>query len=101
MIDKIKSLGIDLFIHIIDADTNKYEAKPYMAHADHNSYKLFFTFEDWSGIINDGNEHVHIVAEYRNAEDKVLVKHQDENFDKLLLKVKEWNEKHIITERQN
>jgi hypothetical protein len=96
MIEKIKEHGIDLFILVVDYDRNRYVVEDYKAHADYNSYKLIFTFEDWSGIINDGNEHIHIVAEYRNAEDKVLVKYQDEDFDNLLLKVKAWNENHKI-----
>lgn len=94
MIDKIRERGIDLFILVVDHDCNRYVVEDYKAHSDYNSYKLSFTFEDWSGIINDGKEHLYAVAEYRNADDRVLIKYQDEDFDNLLLKLKEWNDKH-------
>lgn len=78
-------------------NNNMYKAEPYMAHADYTTYRLTFGFEDWSGIIDDGNEHLYMTAEYMNADDCVLVKFQDEDFDSLLLKLKEWDDKHRIT----
>ena len=88
--DKIKRSGIDLFVLVMDKDRNMYMAEPYRAHADYDSYRLVFSFEDWGGIIGDGLEHIYITAEYRNANDEVIVKFQDEDFDRLLLKVGEW-----------
>ena len=96
MLEKIKELGIDLFILIVDEWYNKYKVEDFKAHADYHSYKLTFTFEDWSGIIDDGKEHMYIIAEYVNADGGVLVKYQDENFDSLLQKVKAWDDKHRI-----
>ena len=98
MLDKIKELGIDLFITIVDDYWhNKYKAEPFKFHQDYHSYKLTFTFEDWSGIINDGKQHMKIIAEYVNAKGQILIKYQDEDFDKLLQTVKEWNDSHRIT----
>ena len=98
MLNKIKELGIDLFIFIIDDHWhNKYKVKDYMAHADYHSFKLVFTFEDWTGIIDDGKEHMNIIAEYVNAKNQVLIKYQDEDFDNLLLKLKKWNEAHRVS----
>lgn len=94
MLEKIKTYGIDLYILIIDEMTNKYKAEPFKFHSNYNSYQLKLNFEDWTGIIDDGKEHIYIVAEYVNADNGVLVKFQDENFDKLLKKVKDWNTKH-------
>ena len=97
MLNKIKELGIDLFILIVDDYWhNKYVVKDFMSHADYHSYKLVFTFEDWSGIIGDGKEHMNIIAEYVNAKGQVLIKYQSEDFDDLLQKVKKWNENHRI-----
>lgn len=98
MLSKIKELGIDLFILIVDDyEHNKYKVKDYMTHADYHSFKLVFTFEDWSGIIGDGKEHMNIIAEYVNAKNQVLIKYQDEDFDNLLLKLKKWNETHRVS----
>lgn len=96
LLQKIKEKGIDLFILIKDDMHYMYEAHEYMAHADYNSFKLVFTFEDWTNIINDGKDHMCIAAEYVNADDSVLVKWISEDFDKLLDTVKEWNDKHRI-----
>lgn len=97
MLNKIKELGIDLFILIVDCWHNKYKVKNYMEHADYNSFKLVFTFEDWTGILDDGKEHVSIIAEYVNAKNQALIKYQSEDFDELLQKVKKWNEVHRIS----
>ena len=67
-----------------------------MAHADYHSFKLVFTFEDWTGIIDDGKEHMYIIAEYVNAKGQVLIKYQSEGFNELLQKVKKWNDEHRI-----
>ena len=97
MLNKIRELGIDPFILIVDNYWhNKYKVADYMSHADYHSFKLVFTFEDWTGIIGDGKEHMYIIAEYVNAKDQVLIKYQDEDFDALLMKVKAWNENHRI-----
>lgn len=97
MLNKIKELGIDLYIYIVDDYMhNKYKVNPFMFHSDYHSYKLVFTFEDWSGIIGDGKEHTYIVAEYVNAKNQVLIKYQDEDFDALLMRVKAWNDNHRI-----
>ena len=96
MIEKIKEHGIDLFILVVDYDHNRYVVEDYKAHSDYDSYKLSFTFEDWSGIINDGKEHMFIVAEYVNAKGLALIKYQDEDFGNLLGKLKSWNETHRI-----
>jgi len=101
MLEKIKKKGIDLFILVVNEDTNGYIAEDFRSHADYNSYKLMFTFEDWSRIINDGKEHLYIVAEYVNADDVRLVKFQDEDFDRLLDKVREWNKKHLVVGNRN
>ena len=100
LLNKIKEKGIDLYILIKDIMHNMYEVHPFMCHADYNSFQLIFKFEDWSGIINDGKEHIHSIAEYTNANDAVLCKWQDEDFDKLLDKIKEWNEAHRIVEKK-
>ena len=97
MLSKIKEKGIDLYILIKDEMKNWYEAHPFMYHADFNSFQLIFKFEDWSGIIGDGKEHIQTVAEYVNAGNAVLCKWQSENFDELLDMVKEWNDIHKIT----
>lgn len=97
MLNKIKELGIDLFILIVDNyEHNKYVVEDFMSHADYHSFKLVFTFEDWSGIIGDGKEHMNIIAEYVNAKNQVLIKYQSEDFDDLLQMVKKWNENHRI-----
>ena len=101
MLDKIKEKGIDLFIKIVDEMNYMYEPNYFMGHADYNSYKLSFTFEDWTNIINhftnDSEDHMCIVAEYVNADDIVLVKWSSENFDELLDMIKEWNDTHKVT----
>lgn len=96
LLQKVKEKGIDLFILIKDKMKNLYEVHPYMAHADFWSFKLVFKFEDWSGIIGDGKEHIYTIAEYTNAKEAVLCKWQSEDFDELLDMVKEWNSKHKI-----
>ena len=96
ILQKVKEKGIDLFILIIDDMNYKYEAHEYMAHADYNSFKLVFSFEDWTKIINDEKEHIFIIGEYVNADDSILVKFSNENFDELLNEIKEWNNKHKI-----
>ena len=99
MLDKIKELGIDLFITIVDDYWhNKYVAEPFKFHQDYHSYKLTFTFEDWTGIIGDGTEHMNIIAEYVNANGEFLIKYQDEDFDDLLLKIKKWCDEHRVSE---
>lgn len=100
LLQKIKEKGIDLYILIKDEMHNMYEVHPFMYHADYNSFQLIFKFEDWSGIINDGKEHIYTIAEYTNADDTVLCKWQSEDFDKLLDKIKEWNYSHKIVEKK-
>ena len=73
-----------------------YVKHPYMALSDYNSFQMKFNFEDWSGIIGDGKDHMNICATYVNANDRFLVKFQDEDFDRLLKKVSRWNEEHCI-----
>lgn len=77
-------------------DYYMYEVHEYMYHADYNSFKLSFSFEDLSNIINDGKQHLNIIAEYVNADDSVLVKWSSEDFDELLGMIKEWNDTHKI-----
>lgn len=96
LLQKIKEKGVDLFILIKDDMHYMYEVHEYMAHADYNSFKLIFKFEDWTKIINDGKEHLCTIAEYVNADDNVLIKWNSEDFDELLNMVKEWNDTHRI-----
>lgn len=96
LLNKVQEKGIDLFILIKDDMNYMYEAHEYMAHADYNSFKLTFTFEDWTNIINDGKDHICIAAEYVNADDSVLVKWTREDFDELLDMIEEWNNIHRI-----
>jgi len=96
LLNKVREKGIDLFILIKDDYEYLYEAYEYMAHANYNSFRLVFGFEDWTKIIDDGKEHIYVVAEYVNADDGVLVKWNSEDFDKLLDMVKEWNDTHKI-----
>ena len=97
MLEKIKALGIDLFILIIDNYWhNKYRAEEFKFHQDYHSYKLTFTFEDWTGIIGDGKEHMNIIGEYVNAKGQILIKYQSEDFDDLLMKLKKWCDEHRV-----
>lgn len=96
MLDKIRQYNIDLYITVKDEMKNLYVAEPFKYHADYHSFQLKFNFEDWSGIIDDGKEHISIVAEYVNARNGVLVKFQSEDFDELLKKVSDWNKNHKI-----
>ncbi len=96
ILQKVKEKEIDLFIFVIDDFNYLYESHEYMAHADYNSFKLIFSFEDWTKIINDGKEHIFIIGEYVNADDTGLVKFSNENFDELLNEIKEWNDAHKI-----
>jgi len=100
LLEKVREKGIDIFILIKDDMNYMYEAHEYMAHADYNSFKLSFTFEDWTKIINhltkDDKNHMCIVAEYVNADNSVLVKWTSEDFDELLNMIKEWNDTHKI-----
>ena len=97
MLEKIKALGIDLFITIIDEHWhNKYIVEDYQAHANYYSFKLTFTFEDWSGIIGDGKEHMNYIGEYVNAKGGVLIKYQSEDFDELLQKLAKWCDEHRV-----
>lgn len=97
ILQKVKEKGIDLFILVDDDFNYLYEPHEYMAHADYNSFKLIFSFEDWTKIINDGKEHMFIIGEYVNADDAVLVKFSNENFDELLNEIKKWNDEHKIS----
>ena len=94
MINKIKEKGIDLSILIKDELKNLYVAEPFKHHADYKSFQLKFNFEDWTNIVDDGKEHLNIVAVYANANDEILVKFQEEDFDTLLDDVKKWNDEH-------
>lgn len=96
ILQKVKEKGIDLFIFVVDDFNYLYESHEYMGHVDYNSFKLVFSFEDWTKIINDGKEHIFIIGEYVNADDAVLVKFSNENFDELLDEIKKWNDKHKI-----
>ena len=98
LLNKVKEKGIDLYILIKDDMKNLYIPHPFMFHANYDSFQLIFKFEDWSGIIGDGKEHIETIAEYINAKDAVLCKWQSEDFDELLNMVKEWNDKHKINE---
>ena len=100
LLNKVQEKGIDLFILIKDEMKHLYVPHPYMVHADYKSFQLVFKFEDWTGIIDDGKTHIYIIAEYINADDSVLCKWQDEDFDKLLDVVKEWNDKHRIQDEK-
>lgn len=99
LLQKIQEKGIDLFIKIVDDMKNLYKAHEFMYHADYNTFQLIFKFEDWTGIINDGIQHLYIIAEYANADadNAVLCKWQSEDFNELLDMVKEWNDKHKIS----
>lgn len=96
LLQKIKDKRIDLFIKVIDDMKIKYEAHKFMYHADYNTFQLIFKFEDWTGIINDGKQHMYTIAEYVNADNSVLCKWQSEDFDELLNMVKIWNNIHRI-----
>lgn len=96
LLRRIKEKEIDLFILLIDEMNYRYIQHEYMAHANYNSFKLVFTFEDWTKIINDEQEHLCIIAEYINADGSVLVKWNSEDFDELLNEIKEWNINHKI-----
>ena len=96
LLNKCIEKGIDLFILIKDDMKNLYKAHPYMVHANYDSFQLIFKFEDWTNIIGDGQKHIQTIAEYINADNAVLCKWQDDNLDKLLDRVKEWNDKHKI-----
>lgn len=96
MLKKIEKHNIDLSILVVDMLYNKYKAEPFKGHIDYHSFKLVFTFEDWTGIIGDGKDHMMIVAEYVNAKNQPLIKYQDEDFDKLLSKLENWCNKHKI-----
>ena len=98
LLNKVKEKGIDLYILIKDDMKNLYIPHPFMFHANYDSFQLIFKFEDWSGIIGDGEEHIQTIAEYINADNAVLCKWQSEDFDELLNIVKEWNDKHKINE---
>ena len=82
LLNKVKEKGIDLYILIKDDMKNLYIPHPFMFHANYDSFQLIFKFEDWSGIIGDGEEHIQTIAEYINADNMV----------------KEWNDKHKINE---
>lgn len=101
LLNKVQEKGIDLYILIKDDMKTLYEPHPYMVHADYDSFQLVFKFEDWSGIIGDGKTHIYTIAEYINADDAVLCKWQDEDFDKLLDEVKKWNDTHRISSVKN
>lgn len=96
MLEKIEKHNIDLSILVVDMLYNKYKAEPFKGHTDYDSFKLVFTFEDWTSIVNDDKKHMMIVAEYINAKNQVLIKYQDEEFDKLLSKLENWCKKHKI-----
>lgn len=96
LLKKVQEKGIDLFIKIVDDWKNLYEAHSFMYHADYSTFQLIFKFEDWTGIINDGTQHLFTIAEYANADNAVLCKWQSEDLDELLNMVKEWNDKHKI-----
>ena len=66
LLNKVRERGIDLFIKIIDDMEFKYEAHEFMYHVDYNTFQLVFKFEDYTKIINDGKEHMYIIAEYVN-----------------------------------
>lgn len=46
ILQKVKEKGIDIFILVDDDFNYLYEPHEYMAHADYNSFKLIFSFED-------------------------------------------------------
>lgn len=96
LVHKLTEKGIDLFIKIVNNLENLYEAHNFMYHADYNTFQLIFKFEDWTKIINDGKQHLYMIAEYINANNSVLCKWQSEDFDELLDMVKEWNNSHKI-----
>lgn len=96
MLNKIREREIDLFILVKDEMKNLYVVEPFQNHADYNSFQLRVNFEDWTSVINDGKEHIHIVAVYANANDEILVKFQNEDFYALLDEVKTWNDSHRI-----
>lgn len=93
LLEKVKQYCIDLFIKIID-DHNHYVVAPFEYHANYNSYKLSFSFEDWSVFYKDGKQHIKIIAEYVNADDAVIVKFQNEDFDKLCEVLQTWCNEH-------
>lgn len=96
MLKNVREHNIDLFILIVDVEKNLYKPESFRFHVDNNSFELTFKFEDWSGIIGDGKEHMYIVTEYVNAKGQVLIKYQDEDFESLLTKLETWCEKHRI-----
>lgn len=95
LLEKVKQYGIDLFIKIID-DHNHYIAAPFEFHSNYKSFKLSFSFEDWSDFHDDGKQHIEIIAKYVNANNAALIKYQNEDFDKLCEKLQEWCKEHRI-----
>lgn len=95
LLEKVKQYGIDLFIKIID-EHNHFIASPFEYHANYDSFKLSFSFEDWSGFHTDGKQHIEITAEYVNANDAAIIKYQDEDFDKLCEKLQKWCKEHKV-----
>lgn len=85
---------VDLYITIVDYNRNLYVPEPFKYHTDYQSYQLVFTFEDRTGIVGDGKEHIQTVAEYVNANNVVLIKLQDDDFGSLLEKLRKWCETH-------
>ena len=95
ILEKIKEKGIDISITLVDEFKYLYKAEPYKAHSNYNSFKLCFSFETY---ILDDEEHTDICAYYKNANGVYLIKIQDESFDNLLNKIKDWNVNHKIGE---
>lgn len=95
MWENIKNL--DLFIRVIDDNTNKYVCFPAQYHRDYMSFTLTFSFEDWSGMYVDKKQsHLEYTATYKNAKGEYLVKFQDEDFNALCVKVEAWNNAHRV-----
>lgn len=95
MWENIKNL--DLFIRVIDDNTNKYVCFPAQYHRDYMSFTLTLSFEDWSGMYTDKKQsHLVYTATYKNAKGEYLVKFQDEDFNALCVKVEAWNNAHRV-----
>lgn len=82
---------LDMFINVVDEWHYKYVVDQF----DY-TYQLHFTFEDWTNIYGGNERHISYVAEYISHTGMILVKFQNDNFEVLCEKVKEWNTTHRI-----
>ena len=94
MREKIKN--IDLFIRVVNDNTNEYVTFPAQYHKDYMSYTLSFSFEDWANAYTPEKVRLHYTAVYKNANDEILVKFQNKDFDTLCDEILKWNKSHRV-----